>query len=125
MTRPLSQQLREHKDWRHAITDPCLRTFAVCSEILPLWRFQDILACGTMNRLLAILPVMYSWIRCGALVGFSLRLPIQAPFPGNSLALLPGVAPFTASIGTQPLSTAWILKLTVLRTNRQRPRKFI
>jgi len=100
MTRPLFQQLCEHEDGRHAITDPCLRTFAVRSEILPLWRFQDILACGMMNRLLAMLPVMYSWIRCGALVRFSLRLPIQTPFRGNSLALLPGVAPFTASIGT-------------------------
>ena len=50
MTRPLSQQLCEHEDGRHAITDPCLRTFAVRSEILSLWRFQDILACGTMNR---------------------------------------------------------------------------
>jgi hypothetical protein len=49
MTRPLSQRLCEHEDGRHTITDPCL-TFAVCSEILSLWRFQDILACGTMNR---------------------------------------------------------------------------
>jgi hypothetical protein len=45
-----SQQLCEHEDGQHAITDPCLHTFAVHSEILSLWRFQDILACGTMNR---------------------------------------------------------------------------
>jgi hypothetical protein len=46
----LSQRLYEHEDWRHSITDPCLHTFAVRSQIFSLWRFQDILAHGTMNR---------------------------------------------------------------------------
>jgi len=31
MTRPLSQRLYEHEDGQHAITDPCLRTFALRS----------------------------------------------------------------------------------------------
>ena len=51
MTRPLSQRLCEHEDGWHAIIDPCLPTFAARSEFLSLWRFQDILAYGTTNRL--------------------------------------------------------------------------
>ena len=50
MTRPLFQRLCEHEDGRRAITRPYLRTFAVRSEILSLWRSQDILACGTVDR---------------------------------------------------------------------------
>jgi hypothetical protein len=107
MTRPLSQRLCDYEDGRHAITDPCLRTFAVRSEILSLSGHPGIWHDESSD-----------WHSLGR-VRHTDQIQLT---PSNTSPFLKkqpyysGVAPFTPSIGCQPLLTARILNSSVTST---------
>jgi len=74
-------------------------------EILPPWRVQDILAYGAANRPAGDLAgdAFLDTVRRAGQIQLAPSNP--SPFFRNGRTLPPGVAPFTASVGRQPLLT--------------------